>query len=404
MINPGISAIEAGIRLTFLPYLNRKEFDRLNTDLADRHKNSRSNPRQVPNYIQGWPDLIEYDHAPDHGGVFILNSMANAFRYADLIVDTYNDQTKHPTNNGDRSILCLSDSRMRTIDRQSRFTLTSIVGWCKDQGYCLPPVMDDETLKVFQGYLSQDPGKQFDSPFNLSGLLDKFAKELLNPAPSNQYTEQYLRSYIYGLTELRGVFSNPDIDSAKLLIMPQPFETNEIHQSRQTELPGQLSGAAMPLKLFHEMANLSFKEVKFLIDPEKAVIRVRARSKEVSVGYSDLGLTHKFSKVTLNAQGKLFVSIFNGYNIIQNSALTRLTRSLKDAFNIDGSPFIDCSPAFKWRIPKDERAKQAAKRNQVEFNDNIHRTKEEEEDDPDRAGGVWLKLNDDDYNPDEFAD
>ena len=61
MINPGISAIEAGIRLTFLPYLNWKEFDRLNTDLTDRHKNSRSNPRQVPNYIQGWPDLIEYD-------------------------------------------------------------------------------------------------------------------------------------------------------------------------------------------------------------------------------------------------------------------------------------------------------------------------------------------------------
>jgi hypothetical protein len=404
MINPGISAIEAGIRLTFLPYLNWKEFDRLNTDLADRHKNSGSNPRQVPNYIQGWPDLIEYDDAPDHGGVFIVNSMANAFRYADLIVDTYNDQTKHPTNNGDRSILCLSDSRMRTIGRQTRFTLTSIVGWCKDQGYCLPPVMDDEALKVFQGYLSQDPDIQFDSAFNLNCLLDKLQKELCDPKPNNHHSKRYLTSYIYGLTKLRSLFSDPDIDGAELLIPPQASEINEIHQSRPTELTGQLTGAAMPLKLFHEMANLSFKEVKFLIDPEKAVIRVRARSKEVSVGYSDLGLTHKFSKVTLNAQGKLFVSIFNGYNIIQNSALTRLTRSLKDAFNIDGSPFIDCSPAFKWRIPKDERAKQAAKRNQVEFNDNIHRTKEEEEDDPDRAGGVWLKLNDGDYNPDEFAD
>jgi len=398
MINPGISAIEAGIRLTFLPYLNWKEFDRLNTDLTDRHKNSRSNPRQVPNYIQGWPDLIEYDHTPDHGGVFIVNSMANAFRYADLIVDTYNDQTKHPTNNGDRSILCLSDSRMRTIDRQSRFTLTSIVGWCKDQDYCLPPVMDDETLKVFQGYLSQDPGKQFDSPLNLSGLLDKFAKELLNPAPSNQYTEQYLRSYIYGLTKLRSSFSNPDIDGANLLIMPQPFESTEIHQSRLTELPGQLSGAAMPLQLFHKMKHLSFKEVRFTIDPENASIRVTARFKQVRVAYSDLGLTHKSSKVTLNAQGKLFVTIINGDNVIQNNALTRLTRRLKDAFDIDESPFISCSPVFKWRIPKDERAKQAAKKSQVEFNDNIHGTTEED------AGVVWLNSNDEDHNPDDYAD
>ena len=402
MINPGISAIEAGIRLAFLPYLNWEEFDRLHTNLAERHENSRSNPRQVPNYIQGWPGLIEYDNAPDHGGVFIVTSMANAYRYADLIVDTYDDQKKHPTNNGDRSILCLSDPKMRTIDRQSRFTLTSIVGWCKDQGYCLPPAMDDETFKVFQGYLSQDLGKQLDSSFNLSCLLDKLEKELLNPAASNQYSEQYLRSYIYGLTKLRSVFSNPDIDGAKLLIMPQPFETNEIHQSKPTELPGQLSGVAMPLQLFHEMEHLSFKEVRFTIDPENAFIRVSARSKQVSVAYSDLGLTHKSTKVTLNAQGKLFVSIFDGYNMIQNSALTRLTRSLKDSFNIDGSPFIDCSPVFKWRIPKDERAKQAAKKSQVEFNDNIHRTKEE--DDRAGAGDDWLKLNDRDHIPNAYDD
>lgn len=223
MIKPGISAIEAGIRLAFLPCRNWNDFDRLHDDVAERAINSRSNPRQVPNHIKGWPDLIEYDHAPDHGGVFIVNSMANAYRYADLIVDTYNHQRQHPKDSDERAALCLSNPCLVAIDRQSRFTITSIVKWCEDQGYCLPPEMDDVTRTVFQGYLCQDTNEQFDYAFNLGVLLGRFEQELLTPKTSNKYNQQYLKSYIYGLTTIRSLFDNANVNGAELFIKPQTF-------------------------------------------------------------------------------------------------------------------------------------------------------------------------------------
>lgn len=398
MLKPGISAIEAGIRLAFLPYPSWEEFDQLHEDLLVRGKNNKSNPRSVPNYIKGWPNLLKYDHKHDNGGVFIVNSMGEAYRNADLIIATYENQTKHQSNNDGRSTLCLSDPRTKLINRQTRFTTPSIEAWCIDQGYHLPPKMDDDTLKIFLGYLTQDPDIQFDSTFNLNCLLDELHKELYDPKPSNQHSNRYLTSYIYGLTKLRSLFSDSGIGGDALLVPPQPFEANEVHQSRPTELPKQLTGDAMSLKLFHEMENLSFKEVQFVIDPDNAVIRVTARSRQVSVAYSDLGLTLKASKVTFNAQGKLFASIIDGDTVTQDSALTRLTQKLKHAFNIDDSPFRKRKPTFTWRIPKNDRAKQAAKKRQVQFNDDIHGTKEVDQTD------AWLSSIDPDYNPNDYAD
>ena len=374
MLKPGMSAIEAGIRLAFLPCRNWEEFDKLHLDVFERMKSNSSNPRKIPNYIDGDPDLLEYDHKHDIGEIFIWNSISEAYRNADLIIATYKNQTKHPSSSEGRSTLCLSDPRTTLIDKQTRFTIPSVEAWCIDQGYHLAPKMDDETLKLFLGYLSQDLEKQFNSTFDLSSLLDKLNQELSDQRPTNQYRQLYLTSYIYALSELKNTFGRPNIEGKDLLIKPQTFETHEAHQAKSAELSAQSADADKPLKPFHEMANLSFKEVEFVIDPESAVIRVVARSKQVSVAYSDLGLTHKASKVRLNAQGDLFVSLLHRYIEPKTTEkrLNRLTNCLKKAFNISESPFIKGKPIYKSRIPKDATAKRDGKWTQTRFDEKTY--------------------------------
>jgi len=179
MLKPGISAIEAGIRLAFLPYPSWEDFDQLHDDLLQREKNNKSNPQVVPNHITSPEllnpklkkgtnakfkngDILKYDEKHDNGGVFIFNSMSEAYRNANLIIATYENQTKHPSNTDGRSTLCLSDPTAKLINRQTRFTAPSIEAWCMDQGYQLPPPMDNETLKVFLDHLSQDSETQFE--------------------------------------------------------------------------------------------------------------------------------------------------------------------------------------------------------------------------------------------------
>jgi hypothetical protein len=232
MLKPGISAIETGIRLAFLPCRNWEEFDQLHIELFQRMKNSRNNPRSVPNYIKLQingkvsenDNILEYDHKHDNGGVFIVNAISGAYRNADLIVATYENQTKHPSSNTARSALCLSDPRAQPIDRQTRFTVPSIEAWCIDQGYHLAPKMDDETLKVFLGHLSQDSDAQLNSAVDRDDLLDSLKQELTSPKPDSQHSEPYLTSYIYALNELKSIFGNPNIRGETVLIKPQPFE------------------------------------------------------------------------------------------------------------------------------------------------------------------------------------
>jgi len=400
MLKPGISAIEAGIRLAFLPCRNWEEFDKLHVDVFERMKNNRSNPRSVPNYIEGAPNLIKYDHMPDNGGVYIVNAMAEAYRNADLIIATYKNQTKHPSNSEGRSTLCLSDPRTTLTDKQTRFTIPSVNAWCIDQGYHLAPKMNDETLKLFLGYLSQDRDTQFNSAFDLSRLLDKLNEELPDQRSTNQYSQLYLTSYIYALTELKNIFGNPDIEGKNLLIKPQTFEAHEAHQAKPVELLEQPADPAKPLHRFHEMANLSFKEVTFVIDPESTSIRVVARTKQASVAYSDLGLTHKNNKVRLNTEGELFFEIIGGdfSNLYEGNRLKRLTNNLKAAFETKESPFIKGKLIVKVKIPKDYRAKVVAKRRQVQFNEDLHST------DSGTMGEMWLSINDSEHNPEGYAD
>ena len=151
-----------------------------------------------------------------------------------------------------------------------------------------------------------------------------------------------------------------------------------------------------PLEAFHQMVDLSFKEVTFIIDTESAAVTVAARGTRKSVAYSDLDLVHKTSKVVPNAQGDLFLSIITGGTVKKSNALTRLTKALKDAFNTKESPFKNYMPIFKYRFPKDIRAKQDALKRQIPFNDNLHG--HESGDD----ANAWLKGHDEKYDREEF--
>ena len=190
MLKPGISAIEAGIRLAFIPYPSWEDFDQLHIDVFERMKNNQLNPRLVPNHITSPEnlnpklkksvnakfengDILECDYRYDVGEYFIGNSMGEAYRNADLIIATYEHQTKHPSNGDGRSPLSLSDPRTKLINRQTRFTVPSIEAWCIDQGYQLPPPMDNETLNIFLGHLSQDSDSQFNSAFDRDVLLGR---------------------------------------------------------------------------------------------------------------------------------------------------------------------------------------------------------------------------------------
>ena len=245
-----------------------------------------------------------------------------------------------------------------------------------DQGYQLPPPMDNETLKIFLDHLSQDPETQFDSAFDLIVMLDTLNQELADPQPTNRHSLPYLTSYIYALTNLQSIFGNPDIEGEDILIRPQPFVPNGASTARPNE---STLGAASPFKVFRDMDNLSFKEVEFIINTNRLVIRVRARSEQVSVAYSDLGLTNKTSKVTPNAQGNLFLGMVKGLRQPRptDTDLKKLTRALKDAFDTDESPFDKGKPKYKARIPGDDDAKRKAEKYQVSFNDEIHSPNEQ---------------------------
>ena len=144
------------------------------------------------------------------------------------------------------------------------------------------------------------------------------------------------------------------------------------------------------------MVDLSFTEVTFSITPESTAVTVAARETQKRVAYSDLGLANKTNKVAFNAQGKLFVSIIEGDAVRKDITLTRLTKNLKDAFSTKESPFKNSVPIFKFRIPKDKRAKQDALKRQIPFNDNLHSHKSGDDAD------AWLKGNDETYDQEEF--
>ncbi|GJL72533.1 MAG: hypothetical protein NMNS01_17320 [Nitrosomonas sp.] len=147
---------------------------------------------------------------------------------------------------------------------------------------------------------------------------------------------------------------------------------------------------------FHAMEKLSFKEVTFLIDPEKYMLRVSAREKRASISFAKLGLM-KRNEIDLNRQGKTFFAMANGHFDSSEKgasrAIARLSESLRKTLEIDSAPFEKNNPQFKIEIPKDKRAKLEAGKRTITYDDTMATNELSEADE-------FFKNNDPDYDPD----
>ncbi|QPB72241.1 hypothetical protein D5125_17060 [Magnetovirga frankeli] len=138
--------------------------------------------------------------------------------------------------------------------------------------------------------------------------------------------------------------------------------TDQINQE-QSQTP-KING----LKVFCGMKNLSFSDIKILIDVENKILHIKGMGKQESVPYSALGLTTK-NGITPNSQGKLFFKIINEeYNPNkrrkgEKSAFDRLSSNLKKAFNTKDQPFHTSThrPRFEYNFIKDTHAKKQTK-------------------------------------------
>jgi len=156
-----------------------------------------------------------------------------------------------------------------------------------------------------------------------------------------------------------------------------------------------------PLAIFRAMDNLKFKEIKFRIDPEKLVLRILARGKEATTAFKEIGITKK-NEITLNRQGDTFMAManktFNSKTPGATRTISRLSASLRDAFDTPDSPFSTSKPRFKLSIPKNKEAKRRAHKRTTSFDDsrilpgNIN---------ADADTDAFLQAKDPDYNPDD---
>lgn len=208
---------------------------------------------------------------------------------------------------------------------------------------------------------------------------------------------------ILAMVDLQPLTESPDYNQDKTNRQEEHSEKaayernkgNIVSPSKGSSLPGARSDQ---LAIFRSMTNLKFKEIKIRIDPEKLVLRISARDKEAAAPFSAIGITKK-NEVTLNKQGEIFRAMANGpFNAgIRGAAraISRLSRSLREAFDTPDSPFHTNRPEFRLSIPKDNDAYQRAIKRTVAF------------DDTRKARGnmdaqAFLQNNDPNYNPEDF--
>ena len=130
-----------------------------------------------------------------------------------------------------------------------------------------------------------------------------------------------------------------------------------VDQSASTgERPAHEGTRPYPLEQFRSMEKLTFQEVKFRIDPERLMLKISARGKEVTAPFSAIDITKK-NEVTLNRQGEIFMAMVNGtFNPEEpgtKRAISRLSASLREAFNTPDPPFQKNRPKFRLSIPKE---------------------------------------------------
>lgn len=153
-----------------------------------------------------------------------------------------------------------------------------------------------------------------------------------------------------------------------------------------------------PLACFRKMNNLAFKEIKIRIDPERLVLRISARNKETAISFNALGLVRK-NEITLNAQGYVLMALantdFDSNGRGAKRAVSRLSKSLRDAFCTQDQPFQKLKPRFRIYVPKDREAQYKAGKRTVTFDD---ARPARESTDPTLQ---FLKNHDPEFNPDE---
>ncbi len=125
-----------------------------------------------------------------------------------------------------------------------------------------------------------------------------------------------------------------------------------------------------PLTKFRGMENLKFSEISITVNPEALDLRISAREiKRIVIPFSLLGLT-KRNNFSLNKQGEYFMSCARREKPpLSHSVVSRLSRSLRDAFDTTDTPFAQGAPTFRLYIPKDEEAERRAQFNPSSYND-----------------------------------
>ncbi len=135
------------------------------------------------------------------------------------------------------------------------------------------------------------------------------------------------------------------------------------------------AGNADPLSCFNESGNFRFKKAKIRIDPDNLVLRISDGNANATIPFSVLKLTKK-NEITLNSQGRTFMEIARGnFNSVApgaETAISRLSKNLRNAFKTTDTPFLKSCPQFKLVIPKDRKAKNTGESQPASFNEAIH--------------------------------
>jgi hypothetical protein len=168
-------------------------------------------------------------------------------------------------------------------------------------------------------------------------------------------------------------------------------KNNTTNKKESVRRPDQPSD---PFSRFRCMTALKFSEIHILIDPDKLVLRISARDMRTIASFNSIGLTRK-NEVTLNRQGKIFMAMANGTSNPEEPgfkrAISRLSKSLREVFNISDHPFQSNKQQFHLSIPKDKDAKQRALKRTTTYNDTrkINETTAQD----------YFKKYDSDYDP-----
>jgi hypothetical protein len=151
-----------------------------------------------------------------------------------------------------------------------------------------------------------------------------------------------------------------------------------------------------PLAIFQTMGGLQFNEITLKLDPDNYVIRVSGRSKKATIQFASLGIMKK-NQLRFTAPGELFFKMANDLfypDQSDSSALGRLSKVLREAFNIPSPPFIEGKPEFKFDVPKDRQEKLKAEKGMRSYDDLVLSSQEKSTND-------YFKEFDPNYDPND---